>query len=218
MPNVATAPRLQSLNLREQVFNMLCEQLASGQLEPGQVYSAAALASELGVSNSPVREAMLTLVNEGLMETVRNRGFRVVPISDDDRREVHEVRSMLEAPAMVRLARAPELVRPHEAALRAQTREIVTAAERGDIVGYLDADLGFIMSLLGLLGNQRLVALLGNLRDRTTLLYGLKLRQEAGHLLNSAREHELILDTILAGDAEGVEELMERHLRNLLED
>ena len=48
----------------------------SGDMQPGKIYSANALATQLGVSNSPVREAMMALSEKGLLEVVRNRGFR----------------------------------------------------------------------------------------------------------------------------------------------
>lgn len=63
--------------LRDQVGHALRVALISGELEPGQVYSAPGLAEDFGIFATPVREAMLDLVREGLMEPVRNKGFRV---------------------------------------------------------------------------------------------------------------------------------------------
>src|SRR6185437_10338966 len=96
--------QLRQTNLRDQALAVLKLRLVSGDLAPGEIYSAASLAAELGVSNSPVREAMLTLVNQSLMETVRNRGFRVVPLSDKERRNIYDLRLLVEIPSMVRLA------------------------------------------------------------------------------------------------------------------
>ena len=67
---------LRRVSLREQALDVVRQALVSGEIKPGDIYSAAALAERLGVSNSPVREAMLTLVHEGLLEAVPNRGFR----------------------------------------------------------------------------------------------------------------------------------------------
>jgi len=104
--------RLQQTNLRDQALEVLKLRLISGDLAPGQIYSAASLATELGVSNSPVREAMLTLVNQGLMEAVRNRGFRVVPLSEKERRNIYDLRLLVEIPSMARLASLKTKSRP----------------------------------------------------------------------------------------------------------
>src|SRR5215510_14611698 len=96
--------QLRQTNLLDQALAVLKLRLISGDLAPGEIYSAAGLAAELGVSNSPIREAMLTLVNQGLMEAVRNRGFRVIPLDDNDRREIYEMRTLLEIPATAALS------------------------------------------------------------------------------------------------------------------
>lgn len=77
-------------SLRGQVAEALRHALASGTLRSGVVYSAPTLAEEFGISATPVREAMIDLVRDGLFEAVRNRGFRVVPLSDRARAELSE--------------------------------------------------------------------------------------------------------------------------------
>ena len=72
----------QQSSLREQVADALRAHLVSGRMRPGVLYSAPKLAAEFGVSATPVREAMLDLVSEGLVEVVRNKGFRVTSLSD----------------------------------------------------------------------------------------------------------------------------------------
>ncbi len=69
---------LTTANLRGQAVEMLRASIVAGELEPGEIYSAPALAERLGVSATPVREAMLDLAKDGLVEPVRNRGFRIV--------------------------------------------------------------------------------------------------------------------------------------------
>src|SRR5580704_14858665 len=101
---------LQHVSLRERILVIIRQRLISGAIVPGEVYSATAIASKLGVSNSPVREAMLSLVQEGVMEPIRNRGFRVIPLTDADRRNIYDLRLMLEVPSMAKLA-ASGLVR-----------------------------------------------------------------------------------------------------------
>src|SRR5215813_5852962 len=85
-------------NLREQVSEELRAALISGQLRPGVVYSAPTLGEMLGVSATPVREAMLDLVREGLVEVLRNKGFRVTELSDRQLDQFARVRLLLEVP------------------------------------------------------------------------------------------------------------------------
>jgi DNA-binding GntR family transcriptional regulator len=208
--------QLHQTNLRDQALAVLKLRLVAGDLAPGKIYSAAALAAELGVSNSPVREAMLTLVNQGLMETVRNRGFRVVPLSDKERRNVYDLRVLLEVPSMARLASMPE-VKARKDEFSAIAVEIVTAAQKGDIVGYLDADLRFHLGLLRMLGNEQLVTIVNNLRDQTRQ-FGLKALSKAGALVKSAEEHQEILDAIMKGDKKLTTALMTKHLAHIRGD
>lgn len=203
--------RLQQTNLRDQALAVLKLRLISGDLAPGQIYSAASIASELGVSNSPVREAMLTLVNQGLLETVRNRGFRVVPLSDKERRNVYDLRVMIEIPAMTKLAARTSKVAERYAEFRDIADQLVDSAKRGDIVGYLNHDQTFHIGLLDLLENEQLSAIVSNLRDQSRQ-YGLKKLSDRGDLVKSAEEHLPILDALVKGDPALTEELMTRHL------
>ncbi|MCX4885139.1 MULTISPECIES: GntR family transcriptional regulator [unclassified Streptomyces] len=196
-------------SFREKVVDVLRAALVAGELRPGQVYSAPALASRLGVSATPVREAMLELVREGMVEIVPNKGFRVTAVSDGQLDEYTHVRSLIEIPTVVGLADTadPDDLR----ALRPIAMEIVTSAAKGDLIEYVEADLSFHLGLLALAGNDHLVAVVRDLRRRSRL-YGLTALVEAGRLRASAEEHLELLDALLAQDTEAVREVMTRHL------
>ncbi|MEQ3553458.1 GntR family transcriptional regulator [Pseudonocardia nematodicida] len=211
-PIIARSTGLEQVSLSAQALTLLRQAVVSGELRPGEIYSASALASELGVSNSPVREAMLALVNDGLMVAVRNRGYRVVPISPEELRDIEELRLMLEVPAMADLAR--RLEGADLAPFRKTAEEIVTAAEAGDITAYLERDREFHLGLLDLHGNDRLVRLVGNLRDQTRL-YGLHGLLDEGRLRASALEHLDIVGAMESGDPEETTRLMTVHLRHI---
>lgn len=208
---------LHQTNLRDQALAVLKLRLVSGDLAPGQIYSAASLAAELGVSNSPVREAMLTLVNQGLMETVRNRGFRVIPLSEKERQNVYDLRILIEIPSMARLASMKDKVAARSAEFAKIASDMVSCARAGDVVGYLEFDRQFHIGLLGLLENDHLVSIVANLRDQTRQ-YGLKALSERGILVKSAEEHQPILDALLSGDKKLTSKLMTDHLSHLLGD
>ncbi|MFB9832304.1 GntR family transcriptional regulator [Actinoallomurus acaciae] len=210
---IATGPAsMQRLSLSEQALAVLRQAMVSGEIQPGEIYSAAALASQLGVSNSPVREAMLTLVNEGLMVPVRNRGFQVVPITAGELDEIQQIRVLLEVPTMVQVAgRHAEFdLAPYAAVAQG----IVDAAQEGDITGYLERDRDFHLGLIGLIGNARLTKMVGTLRDHTRL-FGLKGLNEQGQLIASAKEHLDIIAAMQAGDTAETERLMSVHLGHI---
>ena len=197
--------------LREQSALALRASILGGELEAGRIYSAQALADELGVSATPVREALVDLTNAGLVEPLRNRGFRVLTLAERDLDEIAEIRTMLEAPAMplvVERAGAERL-----AAIGVTFDELEGAARDGDIPRFLVADRDFHLSLLALTGNRRLVHEVAQLRDQTRLL-GLPGLAEAGRLCESAAEHRPLLEALQAGDGCRAETLMRQHIQH----
>ena len=86
-------------SLREQVSRALEAALVAGELQPGVIYSAPGLAEQFGVSATPVREAMLDLVKDGFVEVVRNKGFRVLEVSESDLDQISQIRLLLEVPS-----------------------------------------------------------------------------------------------------------------------
>jgi DNA-binding GntR family transcriptional regulator len=199
-------------NVREQIADALRAALVAGEMRPGVVYSAPTLAARFGVSATPVREAMLDLAKEGLVTPVRNKGFRVTALSDRDLDEITEVRSLIEVPTVRRIAETVDAGR--SAKLRPLAEEILTAAERRDILAYIEADQVFHISLLTLAGNSQLIGVVRDLRHRSRL-YGVPSLAERGELIPSAREHLDLLELIGRGDGAGAEALMRHHLRHV---
>src|SRR4029453_12904919 len=87
-------------SLREQARQVIRGLVITGQMRPDQLYSVPRLAAELGVSATPVREALLDLEREGLLEAERNRGFAVVSLSLGDLNDIFAVRLLLEGPSV----------------------------------------------------------------------------------------------------------------------
>ncbi|MEU7305168.1 GntR family transcriptional regulator [Streptomyces sp. NPDC007206] len=208
---VPALPRLggRRSSYRERVADALRAALIAGELRPGEVYSAPSLAARFGVSATPVREAMLDLAKEGLVDTVPNKGFRVTAVSDKQLDEYTHIRALIETPTVVALARTADRVSLE--ALRPAAREIVTAAVAGDLIAYVEADTRFHLGLLALAGNAHLVEVVADLRKRSRL-YGLTALVEAGRLLASAEEHLELLDALLERDERAVHAIMTRHL------
>jgi DNA-binding GntR family transcriptional regulator len=214
-PTVGTADTglipLTRSSFREQALREIRAGIIIGTIESGRIYSARALAADLGVSATPVREALLDLVRDGLVEAVPNRGFRVTAPSDTDLDEVFELRLLLEVPVTGLVA---EQITPASVALlRTEVERGIVAADTGDLVEFLDADRSFHHGILALHGNGRLTDLIDRLRMQARL-YGLPTLQRAGSLSASAREHAELLDALARGDRDAAEELMRKHLRH----
>ncbi|MEW2187504.1 GntR family transcriptional regulator [Streptomyces cellulosae] len=194
---------------RERVADALRAALIAGELRPNEVHSAPALAARFGVSATPVREALLDLAKEGLVDAVPNKGYRVTAVSERQLDEYTHVRALIEIPTTAALAAAADPAAL--AALRPVAEEIVAAATAGDLIAYVDAHQRFHLALLALAGNAHLVEAVRDLRRRSRL-YGLTALAEQGRLRASAEEHLELLDALLARDTEAVREVMGRHL------
>ncbi|GGW47863.1 GntR family transcriptional regulator [Streptomyces caelestis] len=197
---------------RERVADALRAALIAGELLPGQVYSAPGLAARFGVSATPVREAMLDLAKEGLVDTVPNKGFRVTAVSEKQLDEYTHIRALIEIPTTAGLAATADPAALE--ALRPVAQEIVASAAAGDLIAYVEADLRFHLGLLALAGNDHLVDVVRDLRRRSRL-YGLTALAEQGRLEASAEEHLEILEALLARDGDAVRAVMTRHLSHI---
>lgn len=206
---------LRRRNLREEAVDVLRAAILGGELEPGSIHSAVSLAERLGVSPTPVREAMLELANSGLVEVLPNRGFRVTVIDDRDLDEIFELRLLLELPAI-----ALVIERAGEAELADLDRPLLAleeAADRLDVPAFLLADRDFHLSLLALTGNHRLVEIVGGLRDQTRIV-GMHSLAEEGTLQATAAEHRPILEAIRAGKVAEAQRGMKVHLEHTRRD
>ncbi|MCM4084613.1 GntR family transcriptional regulator [Paractinoplanes hotanensis] len=196
-------------SFRQHVEDAVAAAIVSGEFAPGTMLTAPTLAARFDVSATPVREALLNLEKRGFVEIARNKGFRVTQVSEHDLTEIVQIRQWLEAPPMRLLAGA--LTPPDLSRLRAEAEAIVVSAAAYDLPTYLTADTTFHLHLLSLTGNDRLVTLVGDLRQQTRLV-GLATMLGSPELAESSAEHLTLLDLLEAGDGAAAEELMRRHL------
>jgi len=203
-----TSP-LRAVSLREQAREAVRTRILLGQIEPGQVESVSNVASALGVSITPVREAIMDLANLGMVEVIRNRGFRVPVLSDHDLDEIFRLRTMVEVPAMAEVARI--VGKSPLPRFRQIAEQITTAAREADLTAFLELDRQFHLGMLELLGNRRLLALVSQLRDQARM-QGLQKMADRGELTHSGQEHIAIVDAVESGNAELTAELVSKHL------
>jgi len=198
--------------LRVRAARTIRAAILTGELRPEHVYSVPALAERLGMSATPVREAMLELVTESLVRPVRNRGFLVIRLTEHDLDELSQLRLFLEVPAAV--AVIGRVGPADHRRLLAAASAIDTYAAAGDLPRFMRADRDFHLGLLGLAGNRRLVQMVDLLRSQSRL-FGLPDLAKHGELVPAAREHRSIVDAVIAGDASEVEVVMRNHLQHV---
>ncbi len=197
------------VNRSEEAHAILREAISSGRMSPGQIHSVQALAEQLGVSRTPVREALLQLARQGLVEPVRNRGFLVVERSLQDVRDIFEIRLLLEpaaARAAARRANAEDVDR-----MQAHYHEMTAAARAGDADTMWKQDRAFHLAILEASGNSRLAQYIDALRDLIQRRGQLTTRSR--QLQAIAREHGPILDAMEKRDGAGAEQAMRHHTR-----
>jgi DNA-binding GntR family transcriptional regulator len=176
---------------------------------PGHRMLEQEVALALGMSRTPVREALVRLQNDGLVEVIPRHGMRVLPVSPTDMREIYEILTALECMAAEVLARrrpdAAEL-----APLLQATAAMDTALQSDDLDAWAAADERFHAGLVELAGNRQLAATVWTYWDRAhrARMFSLKLRPKP---VNSTREHHDLVDRLLAGDAAGAAAVNRAH-------
>jgi len=167
------------------------------------------LALTLGMSRTPVREALIRLANEGLVEVVPRHGMRVLPVSASDMDEIYQVLGSLEATA-AELVAARKPGASDIAPLEAASRAMDAALKRDDLDAWAEADERFHKHLVELCGNRLLAATVHNFWDRAhrARMFTLRLRPKPVH---STREHMDLVRAIRKGDAAAAREIHRSH-------
>ncbi|GGJ40475.1 transcriptional regulator [Paenarthrobacter histidinolovorans] len=178
-------------------------------MQPGELYSVYKLAEDLGISRSPVREALLRLAETGMVKIERNRGFRVVLPSPRDIAEIFSIRLALEVPAARRAANHSEPA--PRSKVRQQYKSLELAAESQDIAAFEQHDQQLHALLIAGQGGHRTVRLVNSLRDSTRML-GVSTMGQERTLEEISLEHLPIVEAFEAGDGEAAAASMKEHL------
>lgn len=178
-------------------------------MPPGFQATEPEIALHLGMSRTPVREALIRLEAEGLIEMIPRRGVRVLPIRAADMQEIYEMLKALEPDAAAAIARRG-VSDAELAPLEDATSRMEDALEHADLDGWAEADDQFHTALLELHGNQRMLACVQGLFDQAHRARIVTLRMRALPT-RSTQDHRLILECIRAGDAEGTHALFRAH-------
>jgi len=209
----APTDRLNIASVVDQVYAAIRERISSGSLPRGARVHQEDLALELGVSRTPVREALRRLAAEGLVEMRTNRGARVADVDQVGMRSSYEARTVIE-PGAARLAAGRRLEEP-----LARMRAAVAAQRRSlrNVQRSFEANREFHLALAEASGNEFLVQFAERLwiaRIGETIYERQVETQE--RMLLDVREHEQIIEAIEAGDGRRAESLVRRHLTDAM--
>lgn len=202
------------LPLRDVVFNTLRQAILRGELKPGERLMEIQLANKLGVSRTPIREAIRKLELEGLVLMIPRKGAEVAEITEKSLRDVLEVRKALEELA-VQLA-CDKITEEEILQLKRTAKEFAEALKADDVTKFAQADVKFHDVIYKATGNLRLIQLLNNLQEqmyRYRVEY-LKRRDLHQKLL---QEHQVIIEMIEKRDKAGASERISRHIDNQVE-
>lgn len=213
---------MSSTHLRQQAYDYLQRRILSGALAAGSQVSELSLAKEIGISRTPVREAIRRLVHEGLLEQLPRCGTIVRTPQRQDVHELFELREALESHAV---AQAAERMQPHELARLERLCEQIKllgdelqasgapALDAPRMQRFLAADLAFHMLIMRAAGNGRLLKIVADSRLLTGI-FGVPRQQ---HTLAVVREtyryHSRILRALKGGAGETARKLLTEHIR-----
>ena len=201
---------MDTMTLADRVFQTLREQILQGIYKPGQKFNIDQLARDLGVSNTPIREAMARLERLGLVDIIPYCGPKIKRLNVSQLTDLYEVRIALEELAVRLVAQSedPDVFNGMAEALQMQER----ASNGNDPRAAVDADRAFHDALVQASGNSVLLEMLPNLSDRTRLLLEIN-RPPSEEIDNAAllrgfHGHKRIFESLREGDQElAVQEL-----------
>lgn len=202
-------------NFKNYVYEDLKKQIVTGKLSPGTLINEKKYAKEMGVSRTPVHEAVQKLAQEGMLVIMPRCGTLVSHISIEDIRQLYELRKILE-PQIVKLAApkasADDLTMYKDYYINIQLKEPVSDSENSWLMG--NSDSKFHIFLAESTGNSLLVKYIKEAMDQTMRIRCLSNTISAERFLHACGEHIEIIEAMLQSDCDAAAEAMMRHLEN----
>jgi DNA-binding GntR family transcriptional regulator len=194
------------------VTGVLRQAILDGYFEPGERLVQEAIAEDLGVSRTPLREAITALESEGLLQSKPHRGVFVAKVSKKDIREVFALRALLEAEVARQAASTiPDAVLND---LETRLKAAQQAYEDGDHVAQFEADRYFHETLREFIENSLLREVLDGVNNRISIVRRFAQTKPGSHVDKFAEEHLAILEALQQRDSERAARLMQSHLKN----
>lgn len=199
------------LPLRDVVFNTLRQAIITGEFAPGERLMEIALANRLGVSRTPVREAIRKLELEGLVVMIPRKGAEVARITEKDLRDVLEVRSSLEELA-AELA-TERMNDESKKKIELSLKQFENAIASNDNAAIADSDMEFHDTIFEATGNARLIQIISNLREQI-YRYRLEYVKDTEYHAILLKEHKELVKSMFSGQKTEARQIMRRHIDN----
>ncbi len=195
--------------LQNQSYERIKALLVSGQLAFDEIYSANHFAEILGVSRTPVREALLQLAAEGFFVSLRGRGFKIKEFSEKEIQDFFEARKMIEAYVIEQLV--DEVSAKDLKPLDDSLAQMIKGHKKSGTYSFLEADKSFHMNLIHRYENNLLESIMGNIRDFISIL-GQKALATPGRVEEVILEHQDILEALHRKDKMAAVSAIKHHL------
>lgn len=199
------------LPLRDVVFNTLRRGILTGELKPGERLMEIHLANRLGVSRTPIREAIRKLELEGLVKMIPRRGAEVANITEKSLKDVLEVRQALEQLA-IRLA-CVRITEEEKQLLKKRLQDCERVMRTGDTSAIAKADVAFHDTIVVASGNDRLVQLVNNLSEQM-YRYRFEYIKDVSKHSQIIREHSRMYEYIVHNQGEQATDVVRIHIEN----
>ena len=199
------------LPLRDVVFNTLRQAILKGELKPGERLMEIALAERLGVSRTPIREAMRKLEQEGLVVMIPRRGAQVANITEKDLNDVLEVRIALENVAIEKAC--ARMTEEEMRRLWLAAKEFEHTIAEGNLVKLAEADVAFHEVIYQASDNKRLIQVLNNMREQI-YRYRVEYLKDENNYPTLMKEHKDIVEGLVRKNKMQVTETMHQHVKN----
>ena len=199
------------LPLRDVVFNTLRQAILTGEMEPGERLMEIQLANKLGVSRTPIREAIRKLELEGLVVMVPRKGAEVADITEKDLRDVLEVRTALEE---LSIELAMKNMNDDDCKQLTEANKLFAKDSEGDdLIKIAEADVAFHELIYMATGNKRLIQMINNLREQM-YRYRLEYIKDKSTHARLVDEHNRIIDAMVKNDVAAAKAAIKLHVEN----
>jgi len=202
--------------LSKKVYRILKARIIKGDLKPGKKILEINIAEQLGVSRTPVREAIKGLAAEGLVKMTPNQGAVIINVSIEDLQEVLQIRRVLEGLA-VSIA-AEKISKEETKKLEKITKKMSICISKNDIVAYSKLNAEFHNLILHVCGNKRLMKICNNLSSSDHRFRIRLLRDNPERLKYSLQEHQEIMEALNRRNSEQADKLSQKHINNVLKN
>lgn len=199
--------------LNQKVYRILKARIIKGDLKTGEKLLENKIAEQLGVSRTPVREAIKQLAVEGFVKITPNLGVNVIKFSIEDLYEVFQIRRVLEG--LAASIAAKKINKEEITKLEKIIKKMSISISKSDVVAYSDLNAEFHNIIFNVCENKRLTKICNNLHSSDHRFRIRILRNDTERLKYSLKEHQEIVEALMRKDSEQADEMSQKHVKNI---